>query len=1828
MERSYTRFLAFSRIRKLVDWRRDKAFWLLSPDSFLRSTCQRIVDHWTFDYIVLCVIMMSSVIMVIEPNPKPGDVYGVIESALSVAYIVEMLVRMTAHCVYFSDNSYFSDGWNVIDFVISMLGAYYLTTPDTNGLVVVRLVRILRPLRSLAFLPGAELMLTSFLRSVPALRDLCLLLFFTTSIFAIVGNHLYMGKFSQRCFDEATGVLTEPFNRLCSVNSAYGRQCPSGQFCADSYENPNDGVTSFDNIFMAWLAVLQCISLEGWARVMYWLQDIAYAGHVFYPILLVVLGNFFMLNLASSLIAVVFGQSKRAQRRETLEKNTEELRLKNSNFSWGGHWHDSNLDLANIRDAMIEVDNSQVKDGGNNSDEETASSLVRRSNAFLGRLAVNPWFESFNILVVLLNIVILSLDDYYASPSTKNVLSDLKFIFTVAYSIEAAVRIGGLSLSAYFSNPMDVYDFLIMASAWLQIFFDDDTTKYWKALAAFRFLRVLLLLRTWSRVGTMMAVIKKSASDIIPISVLLFFLMFIFAVMGGNFFSHQLDLPPLQRYSRANFDTFSESLLAVFQVVTGEQWNLILYDVVVAKGWAASLFVVALYIMGNVIGMSLMIAMLLSNFTDADTYDTDAVTTISGLPLFCYRAKVFFYYVFCCRKNFKEESEAKRRLKKQLAIRKEKEKAEREMHELRERMKRFNTYSSAPKRPMWEFSNDVSICENKSGVSIIPAPIRKADGKIEIQLFDETKTFSTVHTIGGAKLRIDEEQKNRHAPSFKSETATYIAQRLKKLTSTPLQQYRVPLSGTVCFFMHPNNSLRQSLGRFMESLLWKVSWTLFVFGSLLLLALDEPSLGKESTLKSFLNNMEYIVTLVYLGEFLLQLLVFGVYGHKYAYFNNPWKWAEFVTVLVGPVYILVNYFDLAGDDIFDIVKSLLALRCMRVIIMSSSFRDVTKSVLGVIPSFFGIFIFCCLFLFMFALIGLQLFQGRLRLCFIDGLENPTLDYDPCIAAGGAWENPDFVNFDNIADSTVTLFDLTRGDRWVEVMYRCVDSTDSMKKPGYETYNVAKGFFVAYVFIGATWMVGLIVGLIVHEFTARYAQETGKSLLPRDRIWLKIQQLVLSQTPGKEKLYVQRSGYRYDAYRLVENPNFELFILTVIVGNVFVLGFYYDGMSDAWERNLGLINVTISVLFISEAILLLMAYGAKQYFYDPWHKFDFLVVLIDIVSLVSANAEMLDVNIGIDVKILRMVRVVRFFRLANVSKSLRSLLITLYSSLPTLYRLGSVFVIVIYGFSVAAMNLFGKLAHGTYINEQTNFETLPVSMQTLFRMSTGEYWSGIMHDAQVQEPLCDASIYGDCGKTKTASIFFNAYLSVTGFLLLNVLVAVLLRNLENEADNSKNPINLRTLEKFGRKWGSFQQKVAFTHQLMKPCFKNGVLMMEASKILDIPNHDLYPLDRPFPALVPDNLIYYAQMQNLLQEIDRPLGLAKVPVPEHLNEEQIARWKKMDLELDSPNFSYISHLNELNIPLSSNNYNYIHYYEILLALCHHAYRVYHPNFFADALPVVLQNKMKLDAYNVYGELIPKGNGHRKGEETRFNAATKEAVVMIEKTWCNLQAKRRAKLTSERIRREEEDKRIKQELAADDSDEGMGQLHVDEHVDNTKRGTTMKRVKPRQENTSALAQAAKLRSMFQQKLLKYDQQQGNQQPSQRKVPKSVNTYASFESVDFNMYTNTSSSSSNNKNIGNSNNNSKYGANRKRQQKMNAPVSFRGTYDVARGDFLPNTGRKHSVDRKSTKSRNRSESRSGKMRSVRYDDESDSDRQTRREKEREKRKWKRRRDREFPDQ
>jgi hypothetical protein len=220
---------------------------------------------------------------------------------------------------------------------------------------------------------------------------------------------------------------------------------------------------------------------------------------------------------------------------------------------------------------------------------------------------------------------------------------------------------------------------------------------------------------------------------------------------------------------------------------------------------------------------------------------------------------------------------------------------------------------------------------------------------------------------------------------------------------------------------------------------------------------------------------------------------------------------------------------------------------------------------------------------------------------------------------------------------------------------------------------------------------------------------------------------------------------------VESQSFDNFIMAVIMTSIVTMAMPYYGEPDAYTEGLVIVDFVWNGVFISEMILKFFGLGFVQYFstcvaseprggfftlrsprltllsYRNWNRFDFSIVLVSIFDMAASGS----VDIGIDVKILRVMRVARMLRLVRHNKPLLNLFMALFTSLPSLGNVGSILLLCLYVYAVMGMNLFSDVTLENYprsefIDDRTNFNSFGASMLTLFRSATGESWNGVMY----------------------------------------------------------------------------------------------------------------------------------------------------------------------------------------------------------------------------------------------------------------------------------------------------------------------------------------------------------------------------------------------------------------------------------------------------------------------------------------------------------------------
>ena len=193
------------------------------------------------------------------------------------------------------------------------------------------------------------------------------------------------------------------------------------------------------------------------------------------------------------------------------------------------------------------------------------------------------------------------------------------------------------------------------------------------------------------------------------------------------------------------------------------------------------------------------------------------------------------------------------------------------------------------------------------------------------------------------------------------------------------------------------------------------------------------------------------------------------------------------------------------------------------------------------------------------------------------------------------------------------------------------------------------------------------------------------------------------------------------------------------------------------------------IFVAEVLLKMIAEGNKPwlYFKDPWNVFDFLIV----VACFMPGA-------GDYVVVLRMARLLRVLKLVRALPKLQMLVTALLKSIPSMFYVTILLALLFYVYAVAAVFFFGA-------NDPLHFETLHLSILSLFRVVTLEDWTDVMYIAMYG---CDQYGYGGMqqlcvapsSQPVLAAVFFTSFVLLGTMIILNLFVGVILSSMTETA----------------------------------------------------------------------------------------------------------------------------------------------------------------------------------------------------------------------------------------------------------------------------------------------------------------------------------------------------------------------------------------------------------------------------------------------------------------
>ncbi|KAM4548311.1 LOW QUALITY PROTEIN: voltage-dependent R-type calcium channel subunit alpha-1E [Odontesthes bonariensis] len=619
------------------------------------------------------------------------------------------------------------------------------------------------------------------------------------------------------------------------------------------------------------------------------------------------------------------------------------------------------------------------------------------------------------------------------------------------------------------------------------------------------------------------------------------------------------------------------------------------------------------------------------------------------------------------------------------------------------------------------------------------------------------------------------------------------------------------------FIFRPDNPVRRACHYVVNLRYFEMSILLVIAASSIALAAEDP-VATSSDWNKVLRYFDYVFTGVFTFEMIIKMIDQGLILHDGSYFRDLWNILDFIVVVGALVaFALTSVTNNKGRDI-KTIKSLRVLRVLRplkTIKRLPKLKAVFDCVVTSLKNVFNILIVYKLFMFIFAVIAVQLFKGKFFYCTDSSKDTQKdcqgyyIDYgkDKKEVKKRDWKRHEF-HYDNVIWALLTLFTVSTGEGWPQVLQHSVDVTEEDRGPSHGNRMEMSLFYVIYFVVFPFFFVNIFVALIIITF-----QEQGDKMMEECSLEKNERACIdfaISAKPLTRYMPQNRHTFQYRLWHFVVSPSFEYTVLTMIALNTIVLMMKYYSAPPAYDAVLKHLNTAFTVLFSVECVLKILAFGFLNYFRDTWNIFDFITVLGSITEIVVDLQRIDTFNMGF----LKLFRAARLIKLLRQGYTIRILLWTFVQSFKALPYVCLLIAMLFFIYAIIGMQVFGniKLNEETHINQHNNFKSFSGALMLLFRSATGESWQEIMlsclggQKCETDPSLPLAAVTNDhkngCG-SDFAYFYFVSFIFFSSFLMLNLFVAVIMDNFEYLTRDSS-ILGPHHLDEFVRIWGEYDR----------------------------------------------------------------------------------------------------------------------------------------------------------------------------------------------------------------------------------------------------------------------------------------------------------------------------------------------------------------------------------------------------------------------------------------
>uniref|UniRef100_A0A8C7WQR4 Ion transport domain-containing protein n=1 Tax=Oryzias sinensis TaxID=183150 RepID=A0A8C7WQR4_9TELE len=1401
-------------------------FFCLKQTTFPRSWCIHMVcSPYPLNRDGMMVILLNCVTLGmyqpcenIDCSSERCQILQAFDAFIYIFFALEMIIKMVALGI-FGRRSYLGDTWNRLDFFIVMAGMveYSLDLQNMN-LTAIRTVRVLRPLKAINRVPSMRILVNLLLDTLPMLGNVLLLCFFVFFIFGIIGVQLWVitlegwveimyyvmdahsfynfiyfilliivGSFFMinLCLVVIATQFSETKQREHQLMQEQRARCFSSSTLASE---PGDCYEELFQLMCHFLrkAKRQAVSLfytlsgkprgfrgVGRAREAVEARERKANGRGRHerravqrpgptcsyhnkpehmspaePTALTATSAAdgcpqctMALTLKGGVRPVCSGVSNETEASEETEKEDDQTDSKEK----GNKGH--------IR--------SEIRVGSN--PKRDCKQIWHDIRMKLWGIVESKYFNRGIMIAILINTISMGIEHHQQPEELTNVLEICNIVFTSMFSLEMILKLTAFGSFNYLRNPYNVFDGIIVIISVCELVSQSDGGL--SVLRTFRLLRVLKLVRFMPALRRQLVVLMKTMDNVATFCMLLMLFIFIFSILGMHIFGCKFSLKTETgdtMSDRKNFDSLLWAIVTVFQVVI------------------MSHLMICLCACGDANRSYSDDDHSSSDFDESEKHNSSklicALTPNGHLELGVPSGPRGSYSSE--KRSFTSESRkssvlslGKSSLERRSLLRVQSTRFP-HSYAYSSEQESLLSHSHPPPPPLHPAPASLFLSRhfggrrNQRALSLEFPELLTAEGQpSHIQNIDSgKKTWSGAwgSLRGGSGtgngLGVDLRDCNGKAPSTHNHLMTNVFPQVNA------RQDRADLDEETDY------SLCFRIQKMMEVYKpdWcetREDWSVYLFS-------PQNNIATAHVFKHTLICQTACSSLLAYRPSSPQVVSMGLYLGEATYLRSSWNILDGFLVFVSLIDIVVS---MAGGakilGVLRVLRLLRTLRPLRVISRAPGLKLVVETLITSLKPIGNIVLICCAFFIIFGILGVQLFKGKFFYCVGFDVKNITNKSD-CLAANYKWVHHKY-NFDNLGQALMSLFVLASKDGWVNIMYHGLDAVGIDQQPITNNNPWMLLYFISFLLIVSFFVLNMFVGVVVENFhKCRQHQEVEEAKRQEE----KRQRRMEKKRRKAQKLpyYASYGRIRLAIHALCTSHYLDLVITFIICINVITMSLEHYSQPQSLETALKYCNYFFTSTFVIEASLKLVAFGFQRFFKDRWNQLDLAIVLLSVMGITLEEIE-INASLPINPTIIRIMRVLRIARGTRQH--------TLFTSLVG--NLGLLFMLLFFIYAALGVELFGELVcNADYpcegMSRHATFENFGMAFLTLFQVSTGDNWNGIMKDTLRECPPDRPGSDYDChtGLQFISPLYFVSFVLTAQFVLINVVVAVLMKHLDD------------------------------------------------------------------------------------------------------------------------------------------------------------------------------------------------------------------------------------------------------------------------------------------------------------------------------------------------------------------------------------------------------------------------------------------------------------------